>query len=509
MTSAVFSSTTGYGLGTVLTNLHWKIKLDNFDSIFTACKSTLRVIMSNEWQGILFTALDVVEVDFQPKTNYHRASGAGSFIFLFILSLFGLTLGALYVSIFYYHYLITCILTGRMSLIGRQDAMWAMYEEKLILVRPSIVLAGNRWAALARFYRRGDVRFLIISFCFIPIILLIGFYHDPAYTDKDFIFYDTIFSCLYVIEYSVRGISDFTFEHGLCGIYKSTNFQEGAIVLFLIAVIILNGNALSRGRTLPFLSIGNTRNIEYVCACSLLRVYRLAILFPNASRVLAVMRQSLTGFFTLCVYALIIILIFGLLGFDVMKNLKPEYGSKFLNESLNFQTIQSSWLTLLSIGTGNYYSEILDALKRETGKNLGLQVFMEIYFLLFYLFFFLILKSFAIQIIIRYENLFGASLGIAGEQISAFQYAWKKAGLFDKVKYDKLPSLIGKHLPPPLGLAGTNPKYLELSRFMKKILLCMPAETFRCDDLDVSGKNTRFLFAPSNLPDDIRSVELW
>ena len=99
--------------GTVINNMYWQPRLDNFDSIFTACKSMLRVVMSNEWQGILFSALDVAGLGIQPKTNYHRASGGGSFIFLFILSTLGITLGALYVSVFYYHYAITCILTGR------------------------------------------------------------------------------------------------------------------------------------------------------------------------------------------------------------------------------------------------------------------------------------------------------------------------------------------------------------------------------------------------------------
>lgn len=507
-TGVLFNSTTGYGVGTILTNLHWQASLDNFDSIFTACKSTLRVVMSNEWQGILYSALDVVDMDFQPKTNYHRASGAGSFVFLFILSLIGITLGALYVSIFYYHYLITCILTGRKNMIGRQDAVWAMYEEKLILVRPSIVLAGNRWAALARFYRRFDVKMLIIFYSFIPIILLIGYYHDPAYSDQDFVFYDSIFNFMYLIEYSIRGMTDLTFEHGLTGIYKGTNYQEGAVVVFLVIVILINGSSLAGGSGLPVINPGKSRNIEFVCACSILRVYRLAILFPNALRVLAVMQLSLPGFLTLCIYGLITIMIFGLLGYDVMLNLKPDYGTPFLNNTLNFRSIVNSWATLISIGTGNYYSEILDALKRETHNNYGLQIFIELYFLIFYLFFFLILKSFAIQIIIRYETLFGASLGIAGEQVSAFQFAWKKAGLFDRVKYDKLPSLIGRHLPPPLGLAGTDVKYLELSRFIKKILLSMPADAKRCNDLDVSGKFTRFLFAPSKIPSDIRYIDV-
>lgn len=497
----------------VNSGLHWQARLDNFDSIFTSCKSTLRVIMSNEWQGILFSALDTVGLDYQPKTNYSRSKGGGSFIFFFVLSLFGITIGALYVSIFYYHFVITCTLTGRKSMIGRQDAMWALYEEKLILVKPSIPLAGSSWAALAKFYRRLDVKLIIIMYCVVPIVLMIGFYGNTSYTDEDFMFYDAIFSILYVAEYCFRGCSDITFPKQLSlkkkivSLYKSTNKQEAGIVLFLIFSVFVNVRTLSGGNQVIF-TPGNSRDIEFVFACGILRVYRLAILFPNALRVIGVMQTSLGGFISLGVYALIVIMIFGLLGYDVMLHLTPSYGSPFLDNALNFKSLPDSWLTLLAIGTGNYYSEVLNNLKQETKGNLGMMIFIEIYFLCFYLLFFLTLKSFAIQIIIRYESTFGSSLGIAGEQISAFQHAWRMASLHDKVKYDKLALFISEHLPPPLGLAGTNPKYLELSRFVKKLLLCMPADVKRCNDLVKSVKCTRVLYPPETVPSDIRYVSL-
>jgi Ion transport protein len=491
------------GFGTILKDLHWQARLDNFDSIFTACKSCLRVIMSNEWQGILFSALDQVDVDVQPKTNYRRSSGGGSFIFFFILSLIGITIGALYVSIFYYHFLITGTLTGRKSMIGRRDAMWALYEEKLILVKQAIPVAGSAWVALAKFYRKTSVKLAIVAYCVIPVVLLIGFYGSTQYTDKDFYLYDTIFSIMYVAEYCVRGISDFNYRVGIIAIYKSTNKQEVGVVLFLIFCIFLNVRALSGGHQVV-INPGKSRDIEFVCACGIMRIYRLAILFPNALRVIGVMQTSLGGFISLCIYGLIVIMIYGLLGFDVMRDLKPSYGSPFIDDNLNFRSLVNSFITLLTVGTGNYYSEVLNNLKQETKGRLGLQVFIELYFLTFYLLFFLTLKSFAIQIIIRYESTFGSSLGIAGEQVTSFQHGWRKAGLFDKVKYEKLTSLLGKHLPPPLGLAGTNPKYLELSRFVKKVLLCMPADAKRCNDDDKTGRLSRVMYPPEKVPSDIR-----
>ena len=120
--------------------MHWHSQLDNFDSIFLACKAMFRVMVSNEWQGILFSALDNVGYQTQPKINYDRQGGGGAFIFFFIFSLLGQAIGALYVGIFYYHYVVACALSGRKALIGTRDAMWAMYEEKLILCKPGISL---------------------------------------------------------------------------------------------------------------------------------------------------------------------------------------------------------------------------------------------------------------------------------------------------------------------------------------------------------------------------------
>jgi Ion transport protein len=502
-TSVPFDPVTGYGLGSVLTGLHWQARLDNFDSIFTACKSTLRVLMSNEWQGILFSSLDIVGVDFEPSVNYQRSTGGGSFIFYFIISTLGITIGALYVSIFYYHIVITCILSGRKSLIGRQDAMWALYEEKLILVKRSLPVAKHTWAGLAQFYRRFEVKFIIIAYCVIPIVLLIGFYKDERYSDKTLTFYDTIFSILYVAEYIFRGMSDFTLKDGLAKLYKRTNKQEVGVVIFLIVCVLINVRTLSSGNKI-IINTGKLRDIEFVCASAVVRVYRLAILFPNALLLLGVMQHSLGGFISLCIYGLIVIMIYGLLGFDVMYRMRPTYGSPFLNDALNFRSVTNSFFTLIAMGTGNYYSEVLDNMKQESKNSLGIQIFMEIYFLSFYLLFFLTLKSFAIQIIIRYESTFGSTIGIAGEQVTSFRHGWKSAGLFQNVKYEKLASLLGNHIPPPLGLAGTDPRYLELTRFVKKVLMCMPADSKRCLDGDKTGKLTRTMFKPENIPGDIR-----
>jgi hypothetical protein len=234
----IYNSVSGHSH--VITNLHVRASLDNFLSILTGCKTMLRVIFSNEWQGSLFSALDAVGVGFQPKTNFNRSTGGGSFIFFFIVSLIGITIGALFVSIFYYHYVLTCILSGRKSLIGSQDAMWALYEEKLILVKPSILpfSAGSsvknlRWY-LNKFYRTNVAKFLIIVYCIVPLAFLIGFSDDSFYTDRRLVYADTIFSIVYVAEYILRSFSDLNTSLKL-----GTNFCDFFMTLSCIVNIYI------------------------------------------------------------------------------------------------------------------------------------------------------------------------------------------------------------------------------------------------------------------------------
>ena len=121
-------------------------------------------------------------------------------------------------------------------------------------------------------------------------------------------------------------------------------------------------------------------------------------------------------------------MMFGLLGFDAMANLFPKYGLKFVNTNLNFNSLTNSWMTLFAVGTGNYYSEIISRLISDpNAKNsLGIIIFIELFFLIFYLCFYLVLKSFTIQIIIRYESYFGSTLGIASQQITvSFHHTFK------------------------------------------------------------------------------------
>ena len=167
--------------------------------------------------------------------------------------------------------------------------MWALYEEKLILVKPSALpFFGDKEEGSFKdlindhFYKSYIIRFLIITYCIVPLVFLLGYSGD--YTDKEFIFMDTIFSILYVVEYIFRGMVNLTFKDGTMAIYKSTNKQEACIIVFLVFCILYNIEILSNGLIIIIRLSTRTNRMNYISACAIFRTYRLAVLFPDVLR---------------------------------------------------------------------------------------------------------------------------------------------------------------------------------------------------------------------------------
>lgn len=113
-----------YGLNSSeLVELSWNSQLDNFDNIFTSCKTVFKVMMFNNWENILFSALDAVNVDVQPKEN----NSAASFLYFMVLVYFAFALGALFTSVLYYHFSIARAQSGSL-IIGENAALWTAFR---------------------------------------------------------------------------------------------------------------------------------------------------------------------------------------------------------------------------------------------------------------------------------------------------------------------------------------------------------------------------------------------
>lgn len=104
--------------------LHWKVAIDSFDSIFTASRTTLRVITSNEWQGIMYSALNCVGKDINPAPYHNRAA----FLFFVLLAIASNTFLFIAVGVIYYHYYIDTLLNSQKLMFGEDQAFWSAYE---------------------------------------------------------------------------------------------------------------------------------------------------------------------------------------------------------------------------------------------------------------------------------------------------------------------------------------------------------------------------------------------
>jgi hypothetical protein len=107
--------------------LHWKTPLDSFDDIFAAARSIFRIMMSIEWGNVLYSGLDYVGYDIQPKNFNHRES----FLFFFTLNQIGVAFLFVTAAMVYYHYFIISATFGRKRIFGEGEAFWCTYEVSL------------------------------------------------------------------------------------------------------------------------------------------------------------------------------------------------------------------------------------------------------------------------------------------------------------------------------------------------------------------------------------------
>ena len=132
------------------------------------------------------------------------------------------------------------------------------------------------------------------------------------------------------------------------------------------------------------------------------------------------------------------------------------------------------------------------------------QALIYIYFLSFYILFLLLIKSFSIMVVYKYY-VKSESLGyVAEQQVIEFKKAWNNTeGRYSStIGLDSFLSLL-KDLKYPLGIMSNNKKlcFLDLTRFAKRVLLCMPLVSPINRNLDDNSTN---MFSWDVLPADIR-----
>ena len=94
----------------------------------------------------------------------------------------------------------------------------------------------------------------------------------------------------------------------------------------------------------------------------------------------------------------------------------------FMYERYDFSNFTNAFITLMAMGTGNIWTEVLVKLK--DGQVYYMQWFIEFYLTTYYVVVNIIVRSFALMIISKYLTHSGEDLGVAGQQIRRFRKTW-------------------------------------------------------------------------------------
>ena len=303
--------------------------------------------------------------------------------------------------------------------------------------------------------------------------------------------------------------------------------------------------------------VDRSRMIALMKAASLLRVLILSTFFAKLDSFFKILLGGLAAFIPQALFVISVLFGFGVFAKFLFADIDVDFDDDFLNRHYNFKSFESSMITLMAMGTGNMWTELIDAVKKDKGVGFGILV--DGFFTTFFIFFASLFRSFPLLIIYRYLLAEGSSCDVATQQVNQFQHAWElimiekrdallslsmlsstdkvdvedgdmhrysshnlaikptasSVSLMDdnmgnkedkkqilrrtgtrtladaltqvsstvkaasdlihgKITLDDLYALVLK-LPAPLGMQGTNISFLDNSKFVRQILLSMPA----------------------------------
>ena len=354
--------------------------------------------------------MDVVGENIQPEENVSRQS----FLFFLILAMLAMTCMIMFLSIIYYHYIMISLRNGRKYLMGESAALWCTFEERLLQVSHDTSASwsrlkphGDRYVALFlwRRIKSKKYQFIMVPLVTIPFLMMICLYQS-TYGRPYMIWYDCVFTVLYLIEYLARVVIMGKF------LYRPTGWTELGIGLFLLSFLFW---VAVYGTDDTYASLG-------VRVCVIARCFRLMHTYPQYMVIWRTLVMGLSGVVPTLAYLIVFVLIYAVIGNVVLGDIQPAWDDPFLYTRYNFTNYVNAFITLMAMGSGNMWTEML--VKLQDGQEWYLQVFIEFYLVTYYLVVTIIVRSFALMIISKYLTQGGLDLGLAGQQLRRFRRSW-------------------------------------------------------------------------------------
>ena len=214
----------------------------------------------------------------------------------------------------------------------------------------------------------------------------------------------------------------------------------------------------------------------------------------------------------LLLYLLTTLLIYAVLGIILLGNTRMSTGNEFKDEHYNFENIRNAVVTLLIIGTGNGWTEIISELDNNSGS---LNTFiLHIYFFTFYISIMIVFKLFSLMNIQKNRLQNYKTSYLAQEQIEEFRVHWRNSfsSAFTQdliININQLYDFLSV-LPSPLGChkeGVDDVLFQDLDRFTRTVLICLPKNSknttkYTTDESDCAFT---FNFLPKKLKKELSS----
>lgn len=441
-------------------DVYWVEPLNGFDNIIDAAESIFRAVMMNEWAGILLDSLSFSGKGEMPSQMNSKAS----FLVFLAIVVVSLIFEVLFGAVIYYHFLMNSLLTqrnadGTLSVVKRpskDDVIWKQFDIALAELRVDFDIKSLKNDGSIRYYVSTMLdtfyyRFISIGFAFVPVFLVMSYYED-TYGKPSFYNIDAGYSVFFMLDFLLR-----VWTYGKRFTTSKLAKQEFVVVIVLILTILwtllANAGAVSN-------------NYEYcaIYVCIILRTYRLAAVFPQIGQYFGSVLKLLVGFLPVLVAIFSLVLFFTVLVNASFGSIEMDLGDPFLNKHYGFQTMYKTFVTLLAMGTGNIYTELLEPLKENRGRIF--QFFVNFIFVSYYIVINTILKSIVILLISKFMNQSGDSNVLADQQLNNFKRSWEQVmlekgtpqqSIIDKPTLHKLVTRV-RH---PIGLKGDSSRVIN------------------------------------------------
>jgi hypothetical protein len=460
--------------------IHVNLHRDHFDGIFAAGRSIFRVVTRNEFAPIIYNSADVTGDNREPE-NF---ASKGWLALWIVVVFFSYTVAFLPAAVIYFHFFCVNATRGRKYIIGENEAFWFTYENRLRMVRPE-----SKASKVDDEIRQNNfLKLFALALVLGPqVYCLVNMYGRGLFKDEiGTVYINAVANTCFILITIYRCSRDIT-------------TPPKVDVILSVYLAVANYGLYTHLADSDSPKFGDERVFEFFLKTSMILRYNiLALVYKEVECFYKVLFSTCIAMVPILLYSISLVLLYGLVGFDIFEGKDLDVTNGFVEQYVNFETLENTWNLLLAMGSGNYWTGIIQATKFDLPDGAALLV--DVYYYSFFVLYYFLLQAIPVLTIYYYGVYYTGMLGIAGQQVKQFQRAWNThSNKSSHLSYSALVKLIAD-LPPPLGMKGKHICYVDLAHFARAVISCLPPD--ERGDMDVD--RSKQLFPQGSLPEDLR-----